>query len=298
MSIPESQLETWSHQGSITQSSNTYNTIKNVLEAADTPYASKNYKVFLQGSYGNDTNIWAESDVDIVIRLDDVYYSDLTNLPPEDKIAYDNAFVAATYTYAEYKKDVLKVLTDRYGDDAKAGGKAITIAANGSRRKADVIAAMQFRRYWKFKGTYDETYDEGICFFDGTGERIANYPKQHSANLTAKHQNTSSWLKPMIRILKNLRSRLIEDGELEAGVAPSYYLEGLLYNVPDDKFGKSYYDCFMNAMTWIQSEADKTEFVCANEQYYLLRNNAHTCWPIVNGDAFLNAAVNAWNEWE
>jgi len=37
MPIPESQLETWSHQGSITQSSNTYNTIKSVLEDSATP---------------------------------------------------------------------------------------------------------------------------------------------------------------------------------------------------------------------------------------------------------------------
>ena len=57
MAIPESQLETWAHQGSVSQSSTTYNTIKNVLEADDTPYAGKSYSVFLQGSYGNDTNI-------------------------------------------------------------------------------------------------------------------------------------------------------------------------------------------------------------------------------------------------
>jgi hypothetical protein len=43
MPIPESQLETWSHQGSITQSSNTYNSIKNVLEASTTPFAAKNF---------------------------------------------------------------------------------------------------------------------------------------------------------------------------------------------------------------------------------------------------------------
>ena len=80
MPIPESQLETWSHQGSITQSSNTHNAIKSVLEASTTPYAGKNFKVFLQGSYGNDTNIYAESDVDIVIRLDDCFHSDLESL--------------------------------------------------------------------------------------------------------------------------------------------------------------------------------------------------------------------------
>ena len=45
MPIPESQLETWSHQGSITQSSSTYNTIKSVLEDSTTPYAGRNFKV-------------------------------------------------------------------------------------------------------------------------------------------------------------------------------------------------------------------------------------------------------------
>ena len=71
MPIPEAQLETWSHQGSIQQSSSTYNTVKTALEASDNPYYDKNYSIFLQGSYGNNTNIYSESDVDIVIRLDD-----------------------------------------------------------------------------------------------------------------------------------------------------------------------------------------------------------------------------------
>ncbi|MGK6426989.1 nucleotidyltransferase domain-containing protein [Klebsiella pneumoniae] len=91
MGIPESQLDTWSHQGSIAQSASTYSIIKNALESANTKYHGKNFKVFLQGSYGNDTNIYAESDVDVVICLDDVYYSDLTQLSPEDKDAYDRA---------------------------------------------------------------------------------------------------------------------------------------------------------------------------------------------------------------
>ena len=69
MSIPEYQLDTWSKQGSVTGSSGTYNAIKNVLEATNTPYADKDFSVFLQGSYGNDTNIYAESDVDILVVM-------------------------------------------------------------------------------------------------------------------------------------------------------------------------------------------------------------------------------------
>jgi hypothetical protein len=38
--------------------------------------------LFLQGSYGNDTNIYAESDVDVVMRTDSIYYSDTSALNP------------------------------------------------------------------------------------------------------------------------------------------------------------------------------------------------------------------------
>lgn len=297
MAIPESQLITWSSQGSITQSSNTYNSIKGALEASGVPYAGKNYEVFLQGSYGNDTNIYAESDVDIVIRLDNCWQSDLDDIPQNQKDAYNRAFVAATYTHLEFKRDVTKVLSEKYGSDVKPGSKAIAIAANGTRRKADVIAAIEFRRYRKFNSTLDQDYEPGIAFWTTAGQRIANYPKQHSRNLTTKHKSTNQWLKPMVRIFKNLRSKLVEDGLLQPGVAPSYYLEGLLYNVPSPKFGSTYQDSFVNAMNWIQSEADKDELVCANEQYYLLRDGFPTCWPKADGKAFLIAASKMWKEW-
>ena len=297
MPIPESQLETWSHQGSITQSSNTYNTIKSVLEASTTPYAGKNFKVFLQGSYGNDTNIYAESDVDIVIRLDDCFHSDLESLSDDEKSAYKQAFSDATYTHTDFKRDVLSVLEDQYGSAVKTGDKAIAIDASGSRRKSDVIVATQFRRYFKFRSASDSEYVEGICFFNAAGERIANYPKQHSANLTAKHQASSKWLKPMARVFKNMRSRMVSDGLIEAGGAPSYYIEGLLYNVPNEKLKSNYQDCVVSVLNWYRQEASKSDLVCANEQYYLLRDGHHTCWTQANCDAFVEAAIELWNEW-
>lgn len=284
MAIPEAQLEVWSHQGSITQSAITYKTIKGALEAQDTAYFDRNFKVYLQGSYGNDTNIIAESDVDVVIQLDDVYYSDLTSLSPEDRIAFDAARTPGTYSYDEFKTDVFNALSSKFGNDVISGDKAILIQANGNRRKSDVIVAMQFRRHLSFKNINNQNYEEGICFFNAKYDRIVNYPKDHSENLTTKHQSTNRWIKPMIRVLKNFRSKLITDGVLEKGIAPSYYIEGLLYNVPDDKFGASYGDCFINAFTWIQEEAIKPNLVCANEQYYLLRDNEHTCWKKSNAD--------------
>lgn len=296
MAIPESQLVTWSHQGSITQSSTTYNTVKNVLEAVGSPYSSKNYNVFLQGSYGNDTNIYAESDVDIVIKLNDCFRHDLNILPDDQKAAFKAAHSDATYTHVDFKRDVLGVLEAKYAGDVDPGDKAINIAANGSRRKVDVIAATQYRRYHRFLSTSDQAYDEGICFFNGAGECIANYPMQHSANCTAKHQATNEWLKSMVRILKNLRGKLVAEKMIEAGVAPSYYIEGLLYNVPNEKFGKSYDDSFVNCINWIL-EADRSKFVCANEQYYLLREDSPVTWRDAKCTEFLTAACDLWNQW-
>jgi hypothetical protein len=297
MPIPESQLETWSHQGSITQSSNTYNSVKSVLEASDTPYAKKAYKVFLQGSYGNDTNIYAESDVDIVIRLDDCFQSDLTSLSEAEKDLYKSTVSNATYTHVDFKKDVLAVLQKQYGTAVNSGDKAIAIDANSSRRKTDVISAIQYRRYSKFRSSSDFEYQEGICFWNSKGERIANYPRQHSANLTIMHQNSSRWLKPVVRVFKNLRAKMVADGHIESGLAPSYFIEGLVYNVPAEKFLNTYQDCIANTINWYRSEANKKELVCANEQYYLLRNGASTCWTEAKCDEFIEAAVKLWNEW-
>ncbi len=297
MAIPNSQLEIWSHQGSVKQSSDTYKNIKNVLESNNVPYSDKSYDVFLQGSYGNNTNIYAESDVDIVIRLNDCMQSDLTQLSQEQKDAYRNTYPNAVYTHSDFKSDVIDVLRKKYGNDVVPGNKAIEISANNNRRKSDVIVAIQYRRYYRFMSRYDQKYDRGICFFDSNNNRIANYPEQHSKNLTSKHQNTNNRLKPMVRIFKNIRKKLVEIDLIKKEKAPSYYIEGLLYNVPDSKFTTSYEDCFLNIMNGIQSEANKSKLVCANEQYYLLRENSQVAWSPKDCEDFLEAVIELWNNW-
>ena len=126
MGIPESQLEAWSHQGSIKQSSETYATVKKALQAEDAKFAAKDFEVFLQGSYGNDTNIYAESDVDVVIRLDSTYYYDTSLLNPVDLQQFESQSVRASYEYPEFKGHVIEALQKRFGrEDVVPGKKAI-----------------------------------------------------------------------------------------------------------------------------------------------------------------------------
>jgi hypothetical protein len=52
-----------------------------------------------------------------------------------------------------------------------------------------------------------------------------------------------------------------------------------------------------NILKWLQETTDRTKFLCANEQYYLLRDNDPVCWPIANGNQFINAVIQLWNKW-
>ncbi len=70
---------------------------------------------------------------------------------------------------------------------------------------------------------------------------------------------------------------------------------GRYLNAPNEHFGSSYEDTCVTAINWIRG-TNRTEFVCANEQYYLLRNSVDT-WPPGNCDQFLNALAQYRRDW-
>jgi hypothetical protein len=296
VAIPESQLKTWSAQGSVAQSAATYETIKKVLNDLAAPYHTRDFSIFLQGSYGNDTNVYKDSDVDIVICLDQTYYSDTNLLTDIAKNAFEKARSPASYGYDQFKKEVIDWLTGQFGSSVKPGKKAIFIKGNGARRDADVVVSAKHRRYRRGSTGTDYEYDEGICFWTSSGVQIVNFPKQHSANCTTKHQATNSWFKPLVRVYKNMRNRMVDDGKLVEGVAPSYFIEGMLWNVPISQYGVTYKDSWMNTFNWIL-QADKTQLACASDLHWLVRDNANVCWSTANFDTFIAAAKNYWNNW-
>lgn len=262
---------------------------------AKATYANKDFEVFLQGSYGNDTNIYAESDVDTVIRLDSIYGYDVSALPAEQLTAFQQAFSNATYTFDEFKTGVVTRLSNAFGkDDVTPGNKAIKIKANGSRRSADVVACYQYRRYIRFINVSNQEYVPGVIFPTTSSGVIINYPKRHSDNCTAKHQATNKWFKPMVRIVKNMRSKLVDDGKISKDTAPSYYIEGMLWNVPNDKFGSSYAETFCNCINWLW-QTDRSKLKCAHEQHALL-GTSNVQWSTNKCDMFLSAIIKLWNE--
>lgn len=297
MPLSIDQLDTWSHQGSVTQSSSTYATIKRALENPRAGYAGKNYRIFLQGSYGNDTNIYAESDVDVVIVLDDLALYDTSRLEPHLSATIQAQLSPATYDHTRFKDDVLAALRASFGNTIRPGSKAIPVPAGEGRRKADVIVAVKQRRYFPPQGLISgPTHTDGIAFQKSSGEWIQNFPRLHSENMTTKHQATGGRLKPLVRIYKNMRNRLYERSLLAAGCAPSYFIEGMLYNVPTQLFADTLQQQFTSAYDWLVGlgGVERNNLVCANGQYYLLRDNSDTCWAPHQFQALLDATRTLW----
>lgn len=296
MAIPEAQLETWAHQGSTGQFTSTYESIRNVLWDANSPYAMRGFSVFLQGSYKNDTNVHGDSDVDIVICTDAVYYSDTSSLSVEDKARFDSGFVRAQYTLDDFKSDVIGWLNKKYPDAVSVGNKAVYIKGNANRRDADIVIAAEFRRYSSYPAQGKTAFESGICFFTGDGTRIENFPKQHSERCTSKNQSTN-WFKRTVRTYKNLRNKMIADGDIRDGLAPSYFVEGLLYNVPVGRFGGTFQQNFDDTLDWLMA-ADRSEFACANGLFYLCHPTSPVTWRSENCTAFLEAAVKKRDNWK
>lgn len=295
MTISEDQLETWAQIGAQQTSKTTYATIKGCLDGGN--YRGKVVGSFLQGSYGNDTNIRVESDVDVVMELTGINYYDLSSLPLDQQIAYEAAVIPATYDFTAFRNDVLAALKARFGADVAPGTRAISIKASGNRRKADVLVCIEHHKHIPYPLGLPVPAQKviGICFFKSDGTQVVNYPRLHSEQLTAKNQATNEWFKHLVRIFKNAREKLIRDGRLQRGVAPSYYIEGLLYNVPTENFGTNYATSMFKCLSFLH-QADRSQFVCANRQYRLLDGNVDVTWNANDCNAYINALIGLWNQ--
>jgi hypothetical protein len=292
VAIAERQLETWAQQGKTGQFTDTYKSISgNLLNGGSAPYPVANVEVFLQGSYGNDTNVWADSDVDIVLKHTGAFYHDISQLSKEQQARYENdRSSSVSYGYQNFRAHAEGYIKKLY-NGVNVGKKAVFVPGNNSRRNADILVCQQLRRYISYEPGNIKYY-EGVAFFSGD-KRIDNFPKQHSARLTEKHQATKNNFKPMVRVFKNMRNSLIEKKSLAEGVAPSYFIEGLLSNVPNDKFAGDYQDMWVACFNWIVT-ADETKLACANDLYWLIRENSAVCWSSANFRAFTAALRKYW----
>lgn len=301
MAIPESQLNDWSSPGSTGVFRDTYNHLKDTLEDKDSPYAkaSKEFRVFLQGSYENDTNVHGDSDVDTVIMLTSSFHYSMEGLTDQERVNFRAAYPNdATYALPNFRADVLAWLEHNYRGFVKPKNKAVQILRNGRLpREADVLICLEYKNYWAFANPQDtSSYIGGVRFSDQYGTAIINYPELHSKYCSDKHLETGDQFKFIARIFKNMRNRMIKDNLLAKGVAPSYYIESLLTNVPQPNFVGRYDATVRNCLIWLR-DCDRTALRCAHRMSPLVGDNSPTAWPLADCNAFIMGLINFWDNW-
>ena len=228
-------------------------------------------------------------DVDLAVQINSTFYSNLS----EEQKRY-LGLSSASYGWNDFRSDVLSALKDYNGLlTITEGNKSIKVEATSGRLPADVVVCAQYRKY-KILNNYD--YVEGITFWTRNEKRqVINYPKIHYNNGVKKHQNTNNQYKSVVRIFKNTRNYLGEEDYISSSLAPSYFLECLLYNVPNDKFSGSYQDVFCNIVNWL-NKANLKDFVCQNEQLKLFGDTPEQ-WLISDAERFIQKLIRLWNDW-
>ncbi|HWO07254.1 MAG TPA: nucleotidyltransferase [Candidatus Paceibacterota bacterium] len=236
--ISEEQINRWANPPSETESEKCTNAIKQITDALRDHFGDK-ISFIRQGSHRNNTNIRHDSDVDLAVLYSGSYFPGTGALTPADKQLYERHSSPAAYPYRKFKEDVNAVLQAKFGlANTQRKNKCIRVSGNSYRVNADVVPVFPYRRY----KSYDVVEAEGIALVpDNSFDIIHSFPNQHYDNGVAKNNRTGKAFKSVVRIFKNVRNDLNDKKLLRGGDMPSFFIECLVWNVPDTYFdGKTY----------------------------------------------------------
>lgn len=291
----EAIFRSWAKPSSDTEQQKCDNAVRMVSNAIseDGALSQKNIEVFAQGSYRNNTNVRQDSDVDVCVCLIDVCFVDYSMSEGlTDQVV---GLSSSDYTYSGFKNSVEKALVAKFGRaNVRRGNKAFDIHANTYRVDADAVPCFEHRRYTGERlndGSY--YYLSGTEFCPDSGGRVINWPQQHYENGVAKNDAAGNRFKYITRVLKRLRNEMADKGITAAKPIPSYFIECLVWNAPNEGFGHDTYAVDVRHVLAHTFNATINDEKCSewgevNELKYLFRIGQP--WTRQQAHDFLSAA--------
>ena len=244
MAISESTLSRWSHHQAATAFTQAHLPIRAALDAYKWPSEIK-YEVFLQGSYKNDTNLGGDSDVDVVVRLNQRLRPRVAEL--SGRLLQEDASHQGAYRrWKSFRDHALKAMRARFGNAAESGRKTLKVPKGKIPADADLVVTLSATR-------------EGVAFLSPRMKIrwVVSYPAAAPSTRDQKKErgHEASRFKRTVRIFKAARNRLVEKkSSSPKNDAPSYFIECLLYNVPDDLFAPKLAPTYTSASwTWLKT---------------------------------------------
>lgn len=234
----EESFNNWNKPASESEEQRISNALKMIKDAINS-YAdlrNKNIDIFVQGSYANNTNVRANSDIDVCIMLKDTF----NDKYPDGLTREYYGFQSSSYQFATYRQSVIKALANKFGNDnIIQGNKSIKINSNSYRIETDAVPSFQYRNYRYENSRNPDIFVEGIKLIAQNGEEVINYPKQHIENGKNKNAQTQRQFKRLVRIFKRIRYHIIDNGNSVNGNISSFLIECLLWNVPNFYFNSN-----------------------------------------------------------
>ena len=241
--------------------------------------------VFAKGSYANKTNVKLDSDVDIAVQCHEATYWDEAVEKTHQTTPYQGV-----WTSSKLRTELGAALRAKFPDQVDASGStAFRIHSSTARVDADVVPCFDYTYYFASGGSRDGTM---IIKKDGT--RLENWPKQQIENGRAKNNRTKKYYKKAVRIMKRAENAMVVAGVHRA--VPSFFVECLVYNCPDEIFLRSTWtETVRGIIVHVWNGLDGAEpttnrWLEVNECKYLFSNAQD--WTRKDGRDFAKAAWN------
>ena len=280
MPVPESTLSSWSHHRSGTASAQAHVAIRDALAAYSWPMGMT-YKVFLQGSYQNGTNLSQDSDVDVVIQLASRLRPRVAVLGP-DALQADASHKVFLKRWQTFRQHVLQAMRARFGSTVTSGRKTLKVPRGRIPAAADVVVTLK--------------HEDGLAFYLPDARRwVVSYPQRHHQRGLSKERATGDRFKRSVRMFKAMRNQLISRGALDPGVAPSYFIECLLYNVPDRLFRSDLSATYVGILQWLET-APIRNFETQSGRTKLFGSRQDQ-WNVDRSRQFVAGLQQLWRDW-
>jgi hypothetical protein len=290
MTTLEEKLAGWTGISSPTEQDKQDRTERMVRDAVEAHPAFKGYaiEVYVKGSYANKTNVRADSDVDVAVKCNEVMYYEEEK--PGTKPS-GNPYTGI-WTPQHLRAELKEALVAKFDDQVdNSGSTAFKINSSTARVDADVVPCFDYRYYFASGG-----YRSGARIFKKDLSYLENYSQQQLNNGRTKDDRTKSDYKKAVRIMKRIENLMVANDIHR--VVPSFFVECLVYNCPDEIFRRSTWTDAVKGVIchiWDNLEGDEPadnskRWLEVNECKYLFTSAQD--WTRKDGRDFAHAAWN------
>lgn len=276
MTVLEDKLAGWTGPSSTTEQDKQDRTERMIREAINEhePFQDMARKVYAKGSYANNTNVRADSDVDIAVQCEAAtYWEEVTPGAHPSSSSYEGE-----WTPTRLRSELVLALKAKFGSAVDTSGTtAIQVHSTSARVEADVVPCFDYRYYFS-----ETSFRDGAKVFKTDGTSLVNYSNQQLTNGRNKNTRTDQAFKKTVRILKRLENEMAAAGYHRE--VPSYFVECLTYNCPDTLFAAS---------TWTATTAGVLAHIYASLEGAEPTEESDR-WEEVNGIKFLFHGSQKW----